>query len=272
MIEPERSVIGRNRDYPWDSFDPNYYLRRNYVELHDGDRRIIETVRDFFDESFSTNPPPPHARGIDVGTGSNLYPALTMLPFCETITLYEFSSANVAWLTDQHARDWPTWDVVWNQFWVHLCKGTPYRGVIHPKLELSKRTEIIKGSVFELDGRVPTRRWHMGTIFFVAESITGQLQEFEAAMGHFFAALEPNAPFAAAFIEHSVGYETAGQQFPATDIGLDDVARCLHNQAYDVHIDRLGLGTRPLRAGYTGMIIGYGRAHRPTEQESRRLV
>jgi hypothetical protein len=250
-----------NRDYPWDDFSPKEYFKKNYVKLRDDDRQIVGIVRDFLVDAFSDSPLPPGLRGVDVGTGTNLYPALTMLPFCEGITLYDHSAANIKWLEKQHKkrwpdwRRWPSWRKAWKNFWALLRVEAPYREISHPKDVLSERVEIVKGNVLEQPVRRP---WDLGTMFFVAESITGDPTEFLKAVDHFFAMLKPRAPFAMAFMEHSTGYHVGTQKFPATDIGLDDVYACLHTRADNVKIHPV-VGDKPLREGYTRMIVAHGR-------------
>lgn len=262
MIESQASVAaGRNLDYAWDAFDAEDYFRHNYVTLRDDDREIVEIVRDFFATTLTTTPLPPGARGIDVGTGANLYPALTMLPFCDTITLFEFSATNVIWLKEQLAQGWPTWHEAWGKFWNHLGKQPAYGNFKEPRRQLSDRAEIVQGSILEIQDQDPADRWDIGTMFFVAESITGQRREFLSAVDHFFAVLKPNAPFAMAFMEHSAGYHVGGQKYPATDIDGSDVATCLGERAHDVRVHNIGSGDRPLRDGYTGMIVAHGRVN-----------
>lgn len=58
------------------------------------DRAMCRYSRNFFTSAVEGTV----ARGIDVGTGANLYPCLSMLPFCGEITLWERGEANVAWL------------------------------------------------------------------------------------------------------------------------------------------------------------------------------
>ena len=245
-----------NRDYPWDDFSPDEYFKYNYSDMRDDDRQIVEIVRNFFVKALSDSDLPPNARGIDVGTGSNLYPALTMLPFCESVTLYEHSAANVAWLERQHAEKWPSWDEAWESFWTVLSEKKEYRRIRQPKSALDKRLRIRKGDVLKLPIE---ERWDMGTMFFVAESITDRRNEFLEALDHFFAMLKPNAPFAMAFMEHSEGYHVGNQDYPATDIGRDEVKKCLRIRANDVQTVHLPPGNKPLRDKYTGMIVAHGR-------------
>ena len=245
-----------NRDYPWDDFSPEEYFKYNYVDFRDDDRQIVDIVSRSFVKAFAATPLPPGARGIDVGTGANLYPALTMLPFCEKITLYDYSAANVAWLRKQHAEGWPSWNEAWDKFWSDLCADGNYKSVSHPKEELSRRVTIEQGDVLDLPIH---ERYDAGTMFFVAESITGKREEFLNAVDHFFAMLKPAAPFAMAFMEHSKGYHVGSQTFPATDIGESDVSDCLNARADDVQTVLLPPGNKPLRDKYTGMIVAHGR-------------
>ena len=259
MIVRDQEGVGRgNRDYPWDDFNSVEYFKFNYVELRDDDREIVEIVRDFLAGELATTPLPPGARGIDVGTGANLYPALTMLPFCENILLYEHSEANVRWLLDQTRNGVPSWDEAWSQFWKLLTEREPYRDLPEPVKLLAdpNRVRVAKGDVL---ARSVLGEFDIGTMFFVAESITSEPAEFLEAMDHFFSMLKPDALFAMAFMEHSQGYQVGAQKFPATDIGEQDVRNCLRMHASDFSLHRLSAEHKPLREHYTGMFVAHGR-------------
>ncbi|WP_052371972.1 SCO2525 family SAM-dependent methyltransferase [Amycolatopsis taiwanensis] len=249
----------RNGDYPWDSFDPEEYLRRNYAAVHEDDRRTLAFVRDFFVDAFADDPVRTGRRGIDVGTGANLYPALAMLPFCDRLTLYEHSRANVDWLIRQRYGGWPSWSEIWGKFWLVLRERRVYAELGgNPQLELAKCTDVTEGSVFALSET--SQQWDIGTMFFVAESITPRYAEFVAAVEHFLGVLRPGAPFAIAFMAHSTGYQVADNHFPAIAISIDDVLRCLFRRADDVVVQHTVAGGNPLRDGYGGMIVACGRA------------
>lgn len=70
---------------------------------------------------------PPVQRAIDVGTGTNLYPALLMLPWTEQILLADFSKSNVTWLQDQLADNDSSWP--WSSFWREMLKAKGYSAV-----------------------------------------------------------------------------------------------------------------------------------------------
>ncbi len=262
MIDSQQVTRGRNCDYAWDAFGAKAYFEANYINLRDDDQKILEYVQEFFAGWFEANPPTSGIAGIDVGTGPNLYPALTMLPFCEKITLFEFSAANVAWLEKQKNQNWPSWDEAWVKFWDKLSQRESYRSLTDPQAELRKRVSIEAGDVFKLPSRAMAQSYDVGTMFFVAESITGQRNEFTAAVDDFFAVLKPGAPFAMAFMEHSDGYRVGDERYPATDIDRADVSQCLRDRALDLTIHTIDWGLKPLRAGYKGMILALGRVKR----------
>lgn len=250
------ATVGRNVDFPWNEFDPEAYLKHNYESVRDDDREIVRFVREFFVRTLSDEAP--GRRGIDVGTGANLYPALMMLPFCDEITLYEYSESNVEWLRRQREAGWPSWATAWCAFWDLLADERPYLDFPgDPRTELTRRAEVSRGSVFDLDPAAG--RYDLGTMFFVAESITSERAEFHAAVQRFLGVLVPNAPFAIAFMEHSAGYTVGDRHFPATDIGQQEVRDYLTVRASEVLVEHVGTGTNPLRDGYSGMVMACGR-------------
>jgi hypothetical protein len=257
--------VGQNDDFDWDDFDPDAYFAHNYRTLRDDDRRILTRVGDHFARAFSDRVLRVDARGIDVGTGPNLYPALTMLPFCGEVTLFEHSRHNIKWLEREKGDDWPSWAVAWHQFWAVLCEQGVYERFAEPRKALAERAQIQEGSVYQLN---PADRYDIGTMFFVAESITAQESEFRSAMDHFLGALAPGAPFAIAFMEHSAGYDVGDHCFPATDIDETNVSDCLRNRVIDISIEHIGTGQNPIRKGYTGMLVALGRVNGSTAVET----
>ncbi|HET6499316.1 MAG TPA: SCO2525 family SAM-dependent methyltransferase [Amycolatopsis sp.] len=257
-----------NGDYPWDKFDPEEYLRKNYLAVHEDDRRTLAFIRDFFADAFAGDPVRTGRRGIDVGTGANLYPASAMLPFCDHLTLYEHSRANVDWLIGQRNSCWPSWAGVWRQFWLVLSERKVYAELAgKPQVELARCADVVEGSVFALGET--GQLWDIGTMFFVAESITTRYTEFVAAVGHFLDVLRPGAPFAIGFMAHSTGYQVADNHFPAIAINTDDVRRCLFGRAVNVVVQHTAAGGNPLRDGYGGMIVTCGRAAGDADRDHR---
>ncbi|MFH8799648.1 SCO2525 family SAM-dependent methyltransferase [Streptomyces sp. NPDC017936] len=242
-----------NADVRWDTFDPGEYIKRNYLEIQPVDRQILSLVRDHFRDHFKGREGRVPA-GVDVGAGPNLYPALAMLPWCDEITLLERSKANLAYLDGQLSG----YDANWDQFWEVLREKPEYAGIGDPRARFQEAVQQpLRGSLFDLCGKEP--RWHLGTMFFVAESITTSFTEFQRGVGCFMSSLHGGAPFAAAFMEHSEGYRVGSQEFPARDIDADDVRSALKDYAEGVTYHRMANPKQLVRTGYTGMILACGR-------------
>jgi hypothetical protein len=245
-----------NADVSWDSFDPAAYVDHNYRYLRSDDEEIVQIIRDHFGDHFRREPVRPGQviSGIDVGAGANLYPALAMLPWCDLITLYEHSAANVGYLRGQLAH----YDEHWDAFWQVLCKEPAYAELPgDPRQRFRRAVDVVEGDLFALDRH--RGRWSMGTMFFVAESLSTSPQEFETAVERFMLALEPGAPFAAAFMEGSQGYSVGDHDFPACSVSVAEVRRSLSPFADGAAIRSIGMPGGALRPGYEGMIVACGR-------------
>ncbi|ADD40871.1 SCO2525 family SAM-dependent methyltransferase [Stackebrandtia nassauensis] len=234
-----------NDAYEWDRFNPESYQQHNYRDLRSDDREILEIIRDHF---TATAPDAP-VTGIDVGAGPNLYPTLSMLPFCDDIELYEYSNSNVEWLREQIKA----YDHSWDKFWGVLEQSPEYSKITDPRQRLASIARVTQGSIFDL----PRRRWGMGTMFFVAESLTQDMDEFRLAVAKFAGALLPGAPFAAAFMKESHGYRVDDTAFPAVAINSSHVAQCFQGITSEVLTTEVTF-EHPLRDGYDGMIVATG--------------
>ena len=250
----------RNADVDWDRFDPDSYLEVNYRTVRDDDREIVQIIRDFFAGSGLAIPPVGGAKGgsgveaVDVGSGTNLYPALAMLPFADSIRLFERGKANVAWLEGQLREGY---DKAWEPFWAELAMNHLYGRVAGPREMFGQKVEIEQGDLFAL----PARRYHLGTMFFVAESMSTEHKEFASAVEAFVGSLLPGAPFAAAFMENSHGYEVDGVWFPAYAVKVDGVQDALSGVASGVSTSRVLYGASgALRGDHEAMIVATGRA------------
>jgi len=241
----------KNADAPWSAFDPIAYVDHNYRVLQAEDAEILNIVRDHFGGHFRKQGFEP-VYGIDVGAGANLYPALSMMPWCDEITLFEHSSSNVEYLRSQV----DSYDGTWDKFWAALCEHEAYDSLdLDPRERFRKVVKVEQGNIFDLASLGGP--WSVGTMFFVAESMTASHQEFDLGVGCFMRALAPGAPFVAAFMEHSQGYHVGEQFFPACDVGESEVRASLEPFAGDVEVERLK-SAAGVRDGYSGMILAYG--------------
>jgi hypothetical protein len=232
-----------NEDFDWDGFDPEEYFKHNYAGLRRDDAQIIEIVADFFQGCASFRR---RERGIDVGTGANLYPALSMLPFADNLTLCEHALPNRRWLKSQLQAPAESWMA----FWDAISRGrSKYQAIGRPLRLLDDKAEVERGSIFDLRPGY----YDIGTMFFVAESITTRRDEFRQAGERFVNSLVTGAPFAAAFMRRSKGYHVGRHLFPACSIDEDDVRSCFADIAEIVHVEVVE--SHGLRPGYEGMIV-----------------
>lgn len=242
------SAPTRNSDVDWDSFNSVKYRNHNYKRsVREDDRKIVQIIRDFFGDLGLSG-----ARGVDVGPGSNLYPSLAMLPFCKSLDLREFSASNVRWLERQKDK----YDRNWDRFWALYRQHPAYASVADPRELFREIATVKQDSVFEL----PKASWDLGTMFFVACSLSSDRAEFVTAVHRFVQALVPGAPFATAFMEQSKGYRVGDVWFPAVAIGVEDVEHAFSAVARDLHITEIKT-PNPLRKN-VGMIVATGRATR----------
>ncbi|MEO5876550.1 MAG: SCO2525 family SAM-dependent methyltransferase [Streptosporangiaceae bacterium] len=245
-IWPDGSCLNENVE--WNHLDPQLYCRKNYVTLHQDDLKFVAKIRDFMVEQLAGRD---GLRGVDVGAGANLYPSLTMLPFCADLTLIDWSLSNIGWLDGEIEQYSPTWD----PFWTVLAEDPAYASLGRPRRAFRERSRTHQGSVFEL----PADRWDIGTMFFVAESISSEMAEFRSAVTRFISALKPGAPFAVAFMENSEGWRVGDVVFPAVKVCEADIEASLKGEAEIHELFRLGAGIDRIRPGYTGMILACGK-------------
>jgi hypothetical protein len=247
LDQPDPDDSLGNTDFAWDAFDSDEYFQRNYQSLRADDAQIINVVADFF---HATGPEQWRQRALDVGSGANLYPALTMLPFAAEVTLCERSHRNREWLEQELARPHGSWGEFWREIGAHRPR---YERITDPLDLLRHNAEVRKGNIFTLK----PNQFDIGTMFFVAESITTRMTEFERATRAFVRSLVPKAPFAAAFMRGSTGYSVGPNRFGACSVTEEDVERCLATEALikDIQI----VESHDLRDGYTGMIVATGR-------------
>jgi len=241
-----------NAQARWDDFDPVAYWRHNYASLRDDDRLILTTTGDHFCRHFGAAAATGPRRGLDVGSGANLYPALAMLPWSRDLSLLDHSARNVRWLRDDLMDAADPWR--WSPHWTALSHLPPYARLPEPRRALARACEVRCTSIFDL----PRRAWQLGTMFFVAESITNDPQEFIRATASFLLALQHGAPFAAAFMTHSRGYQVGGVDFPAVRLDCDQIGHALREHADSLSVQHVLPGGPVLRSGYSGMALALG--------------
>lgn len=241
----------RNEAAPWSDFDPDRYSKDNYASIYPEDAEIIRFASSFLIEAFADRLPV--SRAVDVGAGPNLYPALLMLPWTEHITFTEYAPLNVEWLKENVVDGPDEWS--WQPFWQLMVNQPGYKKVDRPRRRLATSHEVRKASVFDL----PRQTWQLGTMFFVADGISEDQAEFEAAVRSFLAALEPGAPFVMAFMEGSPGYDVGGIGFPAVNVSHRSLVELLANlPVTHARVLRTDKSVRPIREDYDAMLCVAG--------------
>ncbi|MEU6021976.1 SCO2525 family SAM-dependent methyltransferase [Micromonospora sp. NPDC047134] len=242
-IESARPV---NTEVEWDGFDPHAYVSHNYADLRSDDRELLRRTRDFFAGARLAE-----ARCVDVGSGANLYPALTLLPFARAIELCEWSTSNLRWLRTQVDG----YDKLWDPYWQVCLEHPAYAALSDPRQRLAQVGRVSRTSVFDL----PQHTWDAGTMFFVACSISADRAEADHAVARFLGALRPGAPFAVAVMLGSAGYRVGPRFFPAVALHRAEVVAGIAAGAYEVTVYEERPRPR-LRDGYLSMLLVTGRA------------
>jgi hypothetical protein len=241
----------RNDAVQWSDFDADEYYKFNYRSVLPEDEQIIQCASKFLIEACG--PPSAARRAVDVGAGANLYPSLLMIPWAERIVLTEYAPDNIDWLRKNVADgldDWP-----WQPFWDLVADLPGYRSVDDPRRRLAAVQQIRTLSIFDL----PPRAWDLGSMFFVADGMTTDEEEFECAVRAFLDALLPGSPFLMAFMEGSGGYDVRGIRFPSVRVTEGSLDSLLANLPITgASVLRTDNSVRRLRTGYDAMLLVTG--------------
>jgi hypothetical protein len=242
-----RARTVRNAWVDWSGLDANAYTAHHYRWLRADDREIIARTADFLAAHAR-----PGGRAVDVGTGSNLYPALGLLPYAASVDLVERSGRAVRWLRRQCAGGFGAqWDPFIDAYRDNVAYADFYARH-DARAELRARTTVRCESIFDL----PRARWDLGTMFFTACSLSTSRGEFRRALRKFVGAIAPGGPFVAAFMTGSVGYQVRDRRFPAVPVQPRDIEEGLKDFASGVEVHPI-FSPDPVRAG-VGMAVATG--------------
>lgn len=211
---PSRSPLLHNSDVSWDGFDTEGYLADNYATLHDFDRSIICALSPYYRSLAGGSV----ARSLDVGTGPNLYPLMLAAAASRQLESLDHSAANVAHLRSVVERGAaPHWQPFWR-----LCRELD-PGLPEDLDEVLHGVQVRQGSAFELEPGA----YDLVSMFFVAESVTGDRDEFAQLCAGFAAAAAPGGHLVAAFMAGMPSYHLGGRLWPSVPVGEDDVVEVL---------------------------------------------
>lgn len=240
MTKPTRL---NNNDVNWNSFNPELYLRANYVSILPPDREILKYLVSFYKKSN------PSGEFVEIGSGPNLYPIFAALPYAKKITILELGKQNIAYLEKQ----FDSFDLIWHQ-WINLLKELDPIYSIDFHQEFINKVIIESGSLFDL----PENKYQLASMHFVAESVSQDLDEFYLANKKFALSLMPKGIFSASFMEGSEGYSSPGSFFPAVHIISKEVKRSLKPFSDDLDVLRIQTNQGIVREGHTGMLLALG--------------
>jgi hypothetical protein len=274
----------RNSSIDWDRFDPVTYQKQNYSpQVRGDDARIIRAICGHFKKHFLEHPQTEvYPIGVDMGAGSNLYPMFTMLPWSQQIVLIDPGQANLAWLNveisllrsgyrealgrwEPYREALGRWEPYWDRTWK---AGNPW---LNTTLAWAIARTALNTSRADLLSLGMEQAFALGTMCFVAESMTSSRDEFAAAVCSFLRSLRPGAPYAIACMAESTGYAVGGVDYPAVPITANDLFTVLYECQYTgrelVHVQAIPVPKRgPLREGHRGMLLALGRTCPDTAQ------
>ena len=242
-----------NAAYDWSKFDSESYFQHYYGEPHPDDDLVVRLTVEAF-----RNAAPKGAllNTIDVGTGPNLFPLFSVMPLASAMTAWEYAESNVAWLRQELVRAElrPQWRHWWSV--AREAYGADFDLPDNPIPELGRKLSVQQGSIFDL----PERRWDAATMFFCAESITRDREEFERATASFCRCVKVGGFLVGAFLVRSGGYVVADRPFPVLSVTADEIIAAFSAHATDVQTQMIGIVEREIRSGYAGFAFLTGRA------------
>lgn len=238
MTKPKQN----NDDFAWSRFDPEAYVAHYYSDPHPDDDEVVRLTCRALAQAGDG------AETIDVGSGPNLFPLFAALPVAKRLTVWEYAESNIAWMKRELAAG--ELRPPWTHFW-DVLRAEHGAAVDNPIAALAQRTDIVQGSIFDL----PQRRWDAATMFFCAESITAEQQEFERACAAFAGAVKPGGVLAAAFLAGSRGYRVGEEDYPAVAVNPAALERAFATLARDIKIRPIGAMAEEIRSGYAGMLF-----------------
>jgi len=239
-------VRGANNEFGWSKFDPDSYIEHYYADPHPDDDEVVRRTCQALIASGRTN-----LDVIDVGTGPNLFPLLAALPVARTLTAWEYAESNVGWLRSEVQK--PALRDPWLHFWTVAREAHAIASpdAAAPMAGLREKLDVVRGSIFDL----PSARWDAGTMFFCAESITAQQDEFEKACACFARAVRPGGVLAAAFLAGSRGYTVGEEDYPAVSVGPAELEAAFAPFATAIDVSGIGTHQDEIRSGYSGMLF-----------------
>ncbi|WP_248310292.1 NNMT/PNMT/TEMT family class I SAM-dependent methyltransferase [Bosea sp. 117] len=231
----------------WAEFDSEAYFLHYYEDPHPDDDLVVRMTCEAIKRIEADRP----LDAIDVGTGPNLYPMFCALPRARSLTAFEYSRSNVAWLKAELEKTEvrPQWTHFWKV--VRDAYGPGWELPDDPVAAVREKATISQGSIYDL----PERQWDVATMFFCAEAVTNVQAEFDRACACFARAVRPGGTLIAAFLLKSEAYIVAGRQYPVMTLTVESLFNTFSAVATDIVTEKIGIVEHEVRSGYTGMVF-----------------
>ena len=245
----ERALALRNREVAWHAFDTAGYVADNYRWMHDFDRRILRALSPY----YAALPPGSLASSLDVGTGPNLYPLMLVSAASRRLEVLEHSAANVAYLERARREGAPA---EWAAFW-RLCRE------LDPALPrdfdaVLRGVRLHQGDAFDLQ---PASH-ELVSMFFMAESVTGDRAEFEELCTRFATAATPGGHLVAAFMAGMPCYRMGTEVLPSFPLDQPTLEAVMRPLTRDLRVEQLPPDPA-LPYQHDGVLLLTARAPRP---------
>jgi hypothetical protein len=255
-IVNERVAMSSN-DVNWDDFNPGAYLGHNYAaSVLPEDQRILDHIVQRIKQLGIKPHTMNHA--LNVGHGAAFHTEAViqhLLRDSGRIDLVEYGKLNIDEMRRTVARGLKGNHGIWEKFEKHVAFTHPeYKGGLARAWPMCN---VIEGSIYNL----PLCAYDAGFTFYVPESITDSMEEFEQAVEAFASSIKSGGLLVMAFMIGSEGYATPGSLFPAVAVDCDDVRRSLEDtfEQLEVMPIQARLGARPSTGPqYAGMGLATG--------------
>jgi len=219
------------------------YLTENYRQLHPADIAVIE-----HHSAFYRRLAPDSVRlSLEFGAGPNLYPLMLAASASRCIHAVERSAANIAYLTQQ-LRNGP--DPSWEAFYAECRRCLPT--LPSSLTEALSRVRITHDSV----QNITPDRYDLASMNFVAESVTEDLDEFNALCALFVQSVRPGGLLVAAFMENMGRYCLGdGSRWPGYPVETESVWEVFRPRTRELRVTRIDADATLPDYGYTGMVL-----------------
>jgi NNMT/PNMT/TEMT family len=233
----------RNADVDWNNWPVADYLAEVYRDLHPSDDEVIEHHSAFY-RTLAANSV---ACSVELGAGPNLYPLMLAAAASRHIEVIEPSAANLAYLERQLDNE-P--DPSWLPFYERCRELQP--ALPATLVEALSRVTVRRGNASDLQPDT----YDLGSMHFVAESCTEDLDEFRDICRTFARSVKPGGHLIAAFMENMGCYRIGeGPTWPGIPVDARLVREVFLPVVMDLSTRRVGFDpTRP-DYGYTGMVL-----------------